>query len=92
MTSAFYGGEAPDPRGELEAEREPAGVREYAEIEGLVGEEYALVEKPAEERSAAEHHRLRDIQEQLDRVWHKLEERAEKRGLPGTHKRESGDR
>ena len=92
MTSDFPAGEAPTPREDLLAEREPEGVREYAEIEGLVGEEYALVEKPAEERSAAEHHRLRDIQEQLDRVWHKLEERAEKRGLPGTHKHDSGGR
>jgi Protein of unknown function (DUF2630) len=90
MTSAFYGGESPGPREDLEEERTPAGIREYAEIEGLVGEEYALLEKPAEERSKAQHHRLREIEEQLDRVWHKLEERAEKRGLPGTHKHDSG--
>jgi hypothetical protein len=90
MTSAFYGGDSPGPREDLEAERTPAGIREYAEIEGLVGEEYALLEVPAHERSEAQHHRLRQIEEHLDQVWHKLEERAERRGLPGTHKHESG--
>lgn len=72
-------------------EREPAGLREYAEIEGLVGEEYALLEVPEHERSRAQHHRLREIEEHLDESWEHLKKRAEARGLPGTHRHESSD-
>jgi hypothetical protein len=49
-----------------------------ARIEGLVGEEHALLLIPAEKREKHQHERLRAISEELDRVWEKLRERAER--------------
>jgi uncharacterized protein DUF2630 len=51
----------------------------FARIEGLVGEEEALLRIPAHERSDQHHERLRSIGAELDRVWDKLRERAARR-------------
>jgi hypothetical protein len=52
----------------------------FARIEGLVGQETALLRIPAEERTGEQHDRLRSIAGELDRVWEKLRERAERLG------------
>lgn len=68
--SLYEGREPPTPR----------GVEAYAHIEGLVGQEAALLEVPEDKRSQEQHERLRAIREELDRVWERLRERAERRG------------
>jgi hypothetical protein len=50
----------------------------FARIEGLVGEEDALLRIPARERTAEQHERLRSIGAELDRAWEKLRRRAER--------------
>ncbi len=52
----------------------------FAHVEGLVGEEAALLAIPAKDRSQHHHDRLKAIGEELDRVFEKLRERAERRG------------
>jgi hypothetical protein len=59
----------------LRSELPEAGV--FAHIEGLVGEEDALLRIPAHERTAHHHERLSSIGAELDRVWEKLRGRAE---------------
>ena len=56
----------------------PAEAGLFARIEGLVGQEHALLQIPADKRSEHQHERLRAISEELDRVWDKLRERAER--------------
>jgi hypothetical protein len=58
----------------------------FARIEGLVGQEQALLLIPAEKRTDHQHERLRSIAEELDRAWEKLRERAER---PASKPRES---
>jgi hypothetical protein len=48
----------------------------FARIEGLVGEEAALLRIPAEERSRRQGERLRSIADELDRVFESLRDRA----------------
>jgi hypothetical protein len=50
----------------------------FAHVEGLVGEEAALLAIPAKDRSQHHHDRLKAIGEELDRVFEKLRERAER--------------
>ena len=50
----------------------------FARIEGLVGQEDALLRIPARERGEEDRHRLRSIGTELDRVLEKLRERAER--------------
>ena len=50
----------------------------FARIEGLVGQEDALLRIPALERSEEDRRRLRSIGAELDRVFGKLRERAER--------------
>jgi hypothetical protein len=69
--------------------REPRPPEEYTDlhpdvglfsrVEGLIGEEHALLAIPAQERSEAQHRRLRDIGAELDRVFDRLRERHERR-------------
>jgi hypothetical protein len=59
---------------------EPADLKLFARIEGLVGEEAALLTIPARERGQHQHDRLREITAELDRIWEKLRERAERHG------------
>jgi hypothetical protein len=71
------GEEPPFRRDELAPQQ---GLDPFAHIEGLVGEEDALLRIPAEERTHEQHTRLRAIEHDLDRVWAKLRERAERLG------------
>ena len=48
----------------------------FARIEDLIDEEHALLLIPATERKRREHERLREIEDQLDRIWEKLRERS----------------
>jgi hypothetical protein len=57
----------------------PEGISVFSQVERMVGEEYALLAIPTHERSEAQHSRLRELGEQLDRIWEKLRERAEAR-------------
>jgi hypothetical protein len=50
----------------------------FARVEGLVGEEAALLAIPAEDRRQHHHDRLKAIGDELDRVFAKLHERAER--------------
>ncbi|MEA2467337.1 MAG: hypothetical protein QOJ57_1463 [Thermoleophilaceae bacterium] len=61
----------------------------FARIEGLVGQEDALLRIPAQQRTEAHHERLRSIAHELDLVWEKLRERAER--AAGEHKPAGGE-
>jgi hypothetical protein len=56
----------------------PADLSLFARIEGLVGEERALLEIPVRERSQTQKERLRDLGDELDRMWETLRARAER--------------
>jgi len=56
----------------------------FARIEGLIGEEAALLAIPARERTEEEAGRLRHITDELDRIWDRLRRRAEARHARGT--------
>jgi hypothetical protein len=72
--SAFPGGELPRTPDEIAP---PPEERElFARIEGLIGEEIALLDIPAHERSDAHNARLEQITKDLDRLWDRLRERA----------------
>jgi hypothetical protein len=51
----------------------------YEHVEGLCGEEEALLQIPADEREAHHHQRLKELKEELDRAFERLHERADKR-------------
>jgi hypothetical protein len=61
----------PDDRVEV-----PADLGLFARIEGLVGEERALLEIPARKRSEQQKDRLGDITAELDRIAGALRARA----------------
>jgi hypothetical protein len=52
----------------------------FARIEGLLGEETALLNVPAGERDGKQRARLREIGEELDRIWEALRDRADRLG------------
>ena len=54
----------------------PPELELFARIEGLVGEEAALLALPLEQRNRAQRKRLRAIATELDRIWEALRERA----------------
>lgn len=54
----------------------PPELELFARIEGLVGEEAALLAIPRQERKREQRDRLREISAELDRIWEKLQERA----------------
>jgi hypothetical protein len=56
----------------------PEDLRLFARLEGLVGQEHALLSIPAHERTSDQHDRLRAITAELDRLWERLQERAER--------------
>jgi hypothetical protein len=58
----------------------PRDVATFARIEGLTGEERALLTIPESERTREQHARLRDISAELDRIFEHLRERAERLG------------
>ena len=59
----------------------PDELELLARIEGLVGEEAALLTVPREHRRQEQHERLRAISDELDRIWASLRGRAERLGL-----------
>jgi hypothetical protein len=56
----------------------------FARIEGLIGEEAALLAIPARERTKEEDARLRRISDELDRIWESVRRRAESGHAGGT--------
>ena len=52
----------------------------FARIEDLIDEEHALLLIPATERGRRDHERLREIEDQLDRIWETLRERSRRLG------------
>jgi hypothetical protein len=58
----------------------PPELHLFARIEGLVGEEAALLMVPLAERKQEQRERLRAIEQELDRIWEKLSERAKRLG------------
>jgi hypothetical protein len=58
----------------------PPELQTFARIEGLVGEEAALLAVPRERRSEEQHARLRAVSAELDRIWESLRARAERLG------------
>ncbi|MEO6857945.1 MAG: DUF2630 family protein [Solirubrobacteraceae bacterium] len=61
----------------------PSGVEAFAHIEGLAGEEQALLAVPHEQRKQEQHERLRVLSAELDHIWETLRQRAERHG--GAH-------
>jgi hypothetical protein len=70
----------PYPRDKSELNPDPLELDLYARLEGLVDEEAALLKIPAAERSREQHDRLHALGTELDRLWGKLRERAERLG------------
>jgi hypothetical protein len=73
----------PAPKRRDELAPEPSWQDHYAHIEGLIGEEDALLRIPAHERTDADRERLRSIGEELDRLWDSLRRRAERLAAAG---------
>jgi hypothetical protein len=65
-------------RGPRDYTPEPSDLELFAHVEGLMGEEEALLAIPHADRSEHHHHRLKAIGEELDRAFEKLRERAER--------------
>ena len=61
----------PDDRNEV-----PADIAPFARIEGLVGEERALLEIPARERTQRQKDRLHHVGIELDRIFDLLRARS----------------
>jgi hypothetical protein len=59
----------------------PPELKLFARIEGLAGEEAALLAVSREHRTQEQHERLRAISAELDRIWEHLRERAERLSL-----------
>jgi hypothetical protein len=75
--SVFPGSEQPIAEDEVARRTAPPEAASlFARIEGLIGEETALLAIPAEERSREHHDRLRGIAHELDRIWESLHRRA----------------
>jgi hypothetical protein len=61
----------------------PGGSHEFdvfTRVEGLAGEEEALLKIPAAERDAGQRDRLHVLGEELDRIWERLRRRSERLG------------
>jgi hypothetical protein len=61
----------------------PEEIETFARIEGLVGEEAALLSIPRRTRNRAQRERLKAISAELNRIWSRLRERAESLHLDG---------
>lgn len=59
----------------------PEELELFARIEGLVGQEAVLLAIPHEERDRDQHERLGAVSGELDRIWERLRERADRLGL-----------
>jgi hypothetical protein len=60
--------------------REHRQIELYGHVEGLVAEETELLEIEEDKRTGEQHHRLRAISEELDRVMEHLHARAHRHG------------
>ena len=78
--SVFPGSEL--PRTPNEAPHDEIAL--FARIEGLIGEEAALLAIHDRERTEEEDGRLRRISDELDRIWESLRRRTESRHAGGT--------
>jgi hypothetical protein len=58
----------------------PEGIELFARVEDLVGQEDALLTIPAKARSDEQHTRLAEIGRELDRIFEKLRDRAQRAG------------
>jgi hypothetical protein len=78
----------PESRSELEP-RDVTGISDelgtFSRVEGLLGEEQALLAIPAEQRTPEHHERLRVVTEELDRTWEHLRRRAHRLGIARDH-------
>jgi hypothetical protein len=74
------------PRSDLPVSPE---LRAYAHIEGLIGEEVALMGIPEARRTREQGERLHAVRTELDRIWERLRQRAERlaRAGPAGHAR-----
>jgi hypothetical protein len=76
--ASFPGGEGSyQSRGPRQQHRQ---IELYGHVEGLVAEETELLEVQEHERTEEQHHRLRAISEELDRVMEHLHVRAHRHG------------
>jgi hypothetical protein len=66
------------PRAPEDLRRDHPDLGLFARLEGLLGEEEALLLIPAHERKEHERDRLRAVTEELDRVWARLRDRADR--------------
>ncbi|MEA2306689.1 MAG: hypothetical protein QOH43_3969 [Solirubrobacteraceae bacterium] len=73
--AAFPGSE--QPRGPDDVAPVPPDLGLFARIEGLAGEERALLAVPDADRDDAQRERLRAVAHELDRIWARLRKRAE---------------
>jgi hypothetical protein len=65
--------------GPLNAPRGGGELAAYEHIEGLCGEEDALLRIPHEQREPHHHERLQRVEDELDRAYEHLRRRADKR-------------
>lgn len=72
MTVPFPGPERPTAEPEP-----PEKIRAFTLAEHMIGEEYALLQIPEQDRTPAQRDRLRELGDELDRLWHALRRRAE---------------
>jgi hypothetical protein len=82
--TGYPGAGDPHAREQIAPERAPGSPDTglFARIEGLLGEEQALLRIPAKERSPHERSRLREIGAELDRAFESLSRRARRLGRP----------
>ena len=73
---SIYGQAGVPPRAADDVSPIPDELKLFARIEGLVGEEAALLAIPRKERRREERERLRAISGELDRIFEALRERA----------------
>jgi hypothetical protein len=77
---SMFGGAAETPPEGGQLVPEQSELEAYAHVEGLCGEEAALLEVPEHEREPHQHERLKAISAELDRVWERMRERADRLG------------
>jgi hypothetical protein len=78
--TVYPGWDDAQAREESAPERMPDNpeLRMFARIEGLVGEEEALLKIPARERTSEQEGRVQELGERLDRLFDRLRQRAER--------------
>jgi hypothetical protein len=80
MTLPHAATDQPPPRREVPVD---PSLELLARIEGLVGEEYALLAIPENDRTPKQNDRLREITDELDHVFVALKQRAARLGHRG---------